>query len=199
LNAAQEVYTLFELNAPVPAGLRKSSAGLVAWMQGHGVTLSKAQRQSLEPQVIAEEFFLLARDLCSGMGLHAVIGLIPVMIAGEHQDELRWNLFASVNNGMALVSTADLRGFSEAAGRPFEAGVGLLLVGAILVRSNPRLGYHQATRGCVLDYNADRRGLIGAIRAPRLCAECARAMPAAQKAAAEAMLGALRKMKRKSP
>lgn len=197
LNAAQVPYTLFEINAPVPAGLRKTTEGMDAWMQSHGVQLKKSERAALQPQVIAGDFFTVAHDIRTGMGLDMVVGLIPVMVAGESDEGVYWNHYCSVSDGAALVSTADLREFAATAGRPFEAAVGVLLIGAILVRFNSKLSYHD-NRGCIFDYNEDRVSLIDTIKTLKLCADCAKHMSAEQKGATEAMLAVLRKMKRKS-
>ncbi|MEO8673157.1 MAG: hypothetical protein ABI411_17715 [Tahibacter sp.] len=197
LNAAQDPYTLFEINAPVPAGLRKTAEGMLAWMMSHGITRSKAQRAKVEPHVIADEFFTVAGDIRTGMGLDMVVGLTPAMVAGDSGGEIYWNHYCSVSDGTALVSTADLREFAIKAGRPFEAAVGLLMVGAVLVRFNASLEYH-ANRGCVLDYNEDRVSLIDVIRDPKICPECAEKLDPIQKVAASEMLKVLRKMKRKT-
>jgi hypothetical protein len=196
LNAAQDPYILFEINAPVPAGLRKTPEGLAEWMRHQGLKPSKAERARLEPHVIANEFFTVGADIRSGMGFDMIIGFVPVMVAGDDDGEIYWNHFSSVSEDVALVSTTDLRDFALQAGRPFEAAVGVLLIGAMLVRSNAKLGYHP-NRGCVLDYNEDRTSLIETIRALKICSTCSEEMDSAQRTAATAMLDALRKMKRK--
>lgn len=198
LNSAQTAYALFEINAPVPSGLRKTPQGLAQWMRARGIAPTRAERAAFEDHVVDEEFFALARDIGAAMGLGTVVGLVPVMVAGESEDGVYWNHFSTVSEGLALVSTADLREFAARAGRPFEVAVGVLLIGALLVRFDPRLDYHRATRGCVLDYSQDRERLVDAIRALQLCPECIARMDEAQRQAAQAMLAALRKMKRRS-
>lgn len=197
LNAAQDIYTLFEINAPVPAGLRKMPEGLVDWMRHHQFNPSKAVRAKLEPHVIADEFFTVGADIRSGMGLNMVIGLAPVMVAGDDGSEIYWNHFSSVSNNVALLSTTDMREFASKAGRPFEAAVGVLLIGALLVRFNTKLDYHDPNRGCVLDYNEDRISLIETIRDLKICSACAKKMDVPQRTATVAMLGALRRMKKR--
>lgn len=195
LNAAQDLVTLFEVNAPVPAGLKKTAKGLAEWFDRHGVKLGRGDIRGLEPHLVFEDFFHVASDIRTNMGLDMIVGLIPVMVAGEVGDTVYWNHFSNVQDGVILISTTDVREFAAEAGRPFEAAVGSMLIGAVLVGLNEHSGYHYETRGCLFDYNEDRSGLANAIRMTGICPACAEVLSAEQRSAAESMLKVLRKMK----
>jgi hypothetical protein len=98
---------------------------------------------------------------------------------------------------LILLSTADLRDFSAQAGRSFEVGVGMLLVAALLISLNERLGYHAVDTGCIFDYNASRVSLVDSLRAMMIDKQCQDKMPIEQKTAALAMLSALKGVKSK--
>lgn len=199
LNAAQNLVTLFEINAPVPAGLRKTAEGMAEWAAQHRATMSRNQISHLEPHMVFEEFFHAASDIRTDIGLDMVVGLTPVMVAGEDEGDgsIYWNHFSNVQERVILISTTDVREFAERANRPFEAAVGGMLIGAILVGLNDQLGYHEETLGCLFDYNEDRSGIVDAIKMARICPECAEALTEKQQSAAESMLKVLRKMKRR--
>ncbi|NID05631.1 hypothetical protein HBF26_12090 [Luteibacter jiangsuensis] len=197
LNGAQSIVTLFEINAPVPAGLRKTAKGMVEWFARHQVKQSRKQVSDLEPHIVFEEFFHAASDIRAYMGLDMVVGLTPVMVAGESDGSLYWNHFSNVQDGVILISTMDVREFAQNANRPFEAAVGGMLIGAVLVGLNDQLGYHDQTLGCLFDYNEDRSGIVAAIKMARICPECSEVLTEKQQSAAESMLKVLRKMKRK--
>jgi len=199
LNASQELVTLFEVNAPVPSGLRKTAVGTAEWITSHQVKLGRTQRKDLEPHVVFEDFFLAASDIRTSLGLDMVVGLVPVMVAGEDGDSIYWNHFSNVQDRVVLISTTDVREFAKKAGRPFEAAVGGMIIGAILIGFNDRLSYHDETRGCLFDYNEGRSSIVDAIRAAKLCPACAELLTVKQQAATESMLKVLRQMKRSKP
>jgi Cu/Ag efflux pump CusA len=95
--------------------------------------------QGLPPQTIQEEFFEAGESIRSAMGVDCLIGITPALIAGRNRDGIFWNHFASAQSKLILLSTADLGDFSAQAGRRFEAGVGMLLVAALLVSRNEHL------------------------------------------------------------
>ncbi|MGB5081205.1 MAG: hypothetical protein WBO23_10735 [Burkholderiales bacterium] len=199
LNAAQPLFTIFEVQAPIPGGLLKTPAGMAEWAVEHlGKQLSKRERDALERHVIANEFFAAAEDIRTHLGLDFIVGMTPAMVAGVQSDgSIYWNHFSSVFDKTILLSTADLRQFAEDAGRPFEAGVGALLVAALQIAVNRKLGYHEDT-GCIFDYNGMRATLVTTFKQMRIDAQCLHNMTPEQRDAATSMLAVLKRMKRRA-
>lgn len=199
LNAAQSLFTIFEVQAPMPGGLLKTPVGMAEWAAEQlGKPLSKSDRDEMEPHVIANEFFTAAEDIRNHFGLDLIVGMTPAMIAGFQADgEIFWNHFSAVTDKTILLSTADLRRFAEAAHRPFEAGVGALMVATLLVAVNRKLGYHEDT-GCIFDYNGSRVSLVTTLKLMRIDVQCLRAMTTEQADAAISMLTVLKRMKRRA-
>ncbi|BAK77239.1 hypothetical protein NH8B_2425 [Pseudogulbenkiania sp. NH8B] len=123
--------------------------------------------------------------------------MTPALVAGiEPGNGIYWNHFSSVFANTILLSTADLRLFAERAGRPYEAGVGVLLVAALLVSVNDKLGYHDDT-GCLFDYNGSRESLVTTIERMHIDSQCLEKMTFDQRDAVTKMLATLKRFKRK--
>lgn len=198
INKAQPLYSLFELLTPIPGGLIKTQKGFGAWVQKQlGAGADSEQFQDVAPQMIEEDFFEAAESIRVAMGVDCLIGITPALIAGQNPTEIFWNHFASTKHKLILLSTADLRDFSAKAGRPFEAGVGMLLVAALLVSRNERLCYHKVDTGCIFDYNESRESLVNSLRAMMIDNKCQEKMPIEQRATALAMVRTLKGMKSK--
>jgi len=199
LNAAQPLFTIFEVQAPVPGGLLKTPVGMAEWASEHlRKPLSKRERDSLERHVIANDFFVAAEDIRRHLGLDLIVGMTPAMVAGiEANGTIFWNHFSAVLGKTILVSTADLRQFAETAGRSFEAGVGALLVAALMIAVNRKLEYHEDT-GCVFDYNRNRVSLINTLKQMHIDARCLHQMTQEQRDVATNMLTVLKRMKRRA-
>ena len=199
LNASQPLFTIFEIQAPIPSGLLKTPAGMAEWAARHlERPLTKNERSGLKPQFIADDFFLAAEDVRTNLGLHLIVGMTPAMVAAVSHDKVLWNLFSSVSGKTILLSTADLRQFAEQAGRPFKAAIGAILVAALLVAVNSKMKYHKKDSGCVFDYNGSRVSLVETIRAMQIERSCLEKLTSDQQEAGVSMLAALKRMKRKS-
>lgn len=199
LNEAQPLFTIFEIQAPIPGGLIKTPLGMAAWAAEHlGRPISKRERDAFERHMIADDFFAAAEDIRVDMGLDFVVGMTPALVAGAEPDgSIFWNHFSAVFGKTILLSTADLRQFTEDAGRPFEAGVGALLVAALMVVVNDKLDYHDDT-GCVFDYNESRVSLVATLKQMRIDAQCLQKMTSQQRDTAINLLAVLKRMKRRT-
>ena len=199
LNEAQSMFTIFEVQAPLPGGLLKTSRGMAEWVADHRATQKIRNRdEHFAPHVVFEDFLSAAESIRKGMGLDYIVGLTPALVAGVEPDgSVYLNHFSSVLGDTILLSTTDLRQFTEDANRPFEVGVGALLVAALLVAVNDKLEYHDDT-GCLFDYNDNRASLIPALRQLSIDEQCLHKMTQGQREAATNMLGVLRRMKRRA-
>ena len=199
LNAAQSMFTIFEVQAPLPGGLLKTSRGMAEWVADHRATGKKTGNtdEHFPPHVVFEDFLSAAESIRKDMGLDYIVGLTPALVAGVEPDgSLYLNHFSSVLGDTILLSTTDLRQFTEEANRPFEVGVGALLLAALLVAVNDKLDYHDDT-GCLFDYNDSRVSLVPALRQLSIDEQCLLKMTQGQREAASQMLGVLRRMKRR--
>ena len=199
LNAAQSPFVMFEIQAPLPGGMLKTPEGMLNWAAVQlGEPLSKAERNQMEPQMVANEFFAAAEDIRKSMGLDLIVGMTPAMVAGvDHDGGIYWNHFSSLSGKTILLSTADLRHFAEKAGRSFEAAVGAILLASLLVAVNSKLEYHDDT-GCLFDYNGSRVSLIKTLKEMQIEKSCLAVMTAEQRTAAHAMLKVLKALRRRS-
>lgn len=196
LNAAQTTFTIFEVMAPIPAGLVKTIDGFTDWaklkMQSEDIDFGDDRPTS--SQIIFDDFVIAAEDIRKGMGLDLLIGLTPHMLGGTAEQIVFANHFSATEGASSLISTADLREFSALAGRPFEAGIGMLLIATLFVTITP-VGYHNINTGCIFDYNSDRISLIDSIRAMQIDNGCQSIMEPKQVKTAKSMLTTLKRMR----
>ncbi len=212
LNQAQQLYTLFELIAPIPSGMIKNNAGFRAWAALHAPAAAPALYDGVENQLIEEEFFVAATDIRAALKVDIVVGVTAARLAGLHRGKVTWDCFAAVQarvappnghpaelNGrprvpLVLMSTSDLREFAAQAGRPFEAAVGMLLVSALMVVDSAQLDYHD-DNGCIFDGNWERANFVVSLRQLAICAQCRARMTPQEFSACHSMLGRLRRMR----
>ncbi len=196
LNAAQDMFIIFDIVAPVPGGMVRRPADFVEWLDAHSKDANSvlAALSDLTPQIIADEIFVAAESIRRALKLDLVIGMTPAMVAGTSREGVYWNHFSCVSDRTIVVSAADLRVFAKRAGRPFEAAVGALITTTLLVATNDRLGYHEDT-GCLFDYNESRTSLVDTLKRLHIDQDCLDKMPPGQRKAGRAMLMALKKMK----
>ncbi len=197
LNRVQTLFEFFEVQAPVPGGLIKTSEGMLQWAAENGLYTGSMDASTFEPQMIADEFFLAAEDIRKALKLARVVGVTAAMIAGVDEDGVYWNHVAAGEEKTILLSMKDVRAFAEQAERPFAAAVGALLIGALFASINEKITYH-ADAGCLFDDNQSRVSLIETFKALSIEASCFNKLTPKQRVAADAMLSALRLMKRKS-
>lgn len=200
LNAAQPLFTMFEVHAPMPSGLRKTPEGIAAWIvEQTGEPLGKSEQKALESHVVIDEFVVAAESTRRSLGLDLMVGVTPGLVAGT-DDGVYWNHFSFGRKKCILVSIADVRQFAEEADRPFEAGLGVLLIAAILVSLNKNLDYHDEDApdtGCIFDYNRSRVSLTTTIEKLDLDDACRNRMTPEQLSATVSMIEALKRMKKR--
>jgi hypothetical protein len=197
LSDAQTLFTFVEIQAPVPAGLLKQSSVIEKWAsEKASKPLSKAQKESLTGNVIADEFFRVSDDFRESMRVDYIVGVCSARIADITDGEPEWNLFstASQDGHSLLVSVADLREFASKAKRPFEAVLGANIVAQLLAMIDEDTGYHDDI-GCIFDYNEKRESIVSSMKTISICDECRKAMKSTLRDAAVAMANALKKMK----
>jgi hypothetical protein len=198
LNKAQTRFAFLELQTPVPVGLIKTKIPLTEWAELHlGKKLSAADKRDLTRNMLAEEFYFFAESVRVERGLDFVMGLTSAMIAFLDEGSPCWNFYAAGEGKVALISTFDLREYATEAERPFEAAVGMLVVGQVLATRNDDLDYHRKSRGCMFDFNEKRDSLVKSIKAMRIENVCLEKIKDdGDRKAAIALVNALSKMQR---
>lgn len=198
LNDCQSRFVFLEVQTPVPAGLVKEKENLVAWAEKQlgKKKLARTDRSDLGRNMLADEFMYFGKSARESNGLDTLIGLTSAMIAFLKGQILQWNYYAFGTQNVGLVSTCDLREFAKDAGRPYEAAIGMLIVGQLLALRNSELEYHPETRGCVFDFNEARSDLIVSIRAMRIEKQCVgKILDPKDREAAIALIKALSRLK----
>ncbi len=76
-----------------------------------------------------------------------------------------------LDNRFMFISTDMLKNITERAGCTFEKGISQIIVSQLLVYFTD-LGYHDETRGCVMDYCKNRMDLIKGLQSKLICSQC---------------------------
>jgi hypothetical protein len=179
MNSAQDRMVFLEVQTPVPAGMVKTGKALLTVFERIvGRPIRDDENQDVVRNMLVNEFLTFAESVRRKNELDSLVGVTPAMLAVHEDDGIFWNYFSYGNGGpLSVVSTFGLRDYAVRAGRPFEAAVGMLIVGQIIATRN-HLDFHAETRGCPLDFNEDRESLVASIRSMRFDAECLQAIEA---------------------
>jgi hypothetical protein len=188
LNASQQDLVFYEAIAALPVGTVSQPERVRAWSKAR---TGSSRLPGVEENVIADDFFRRAGVVRRDLGLDYLAGITSRLVADEDEEELYWNLFSTHRGKLLLVSSAGLREYARRAGRPFEYAVAGVILAQLMEAIHPRLRFHE-DRGCIFDYNEDRAGIVKMLRAPRIEESCLKLMKPAGRAAALAMVEALR-------
>lgn len=201
MNAAQDQLAFIEVQTPVPAGMVKTGKALeMEFRKRLSDDAPAMEGMQAERNMFVGDFLIFAESVRAKHELDEVVGITPEMLAFIEDGQAFWNYFSYSDDELPglLVSTFQLREFAELADRPFEAAVGLLIVGQ-LIASQTELDFHDETRGCALDFNADRVSVVESIRGMRLDKTCATELAQEDPELARAttaLLQSLQRMKR---
>lgn len=178
MNEAQPNLTIFDVQASAPAALTSRKQRVAGWAeQTLKRKLRKDEREWLTDAIIDMDFFPHADRVRKAVGLDYLVGLTAEPIAGEDIDARKnrhvYSDFFSSNDGrVCLVSTSGLRKLAERANRPFEFAAAYVFLSALLAAMNPKLKFHDESRGCLLDYNEDRREIVKGFKSPGIDSDC---------------------------
>jgi TIR domain-containing protein len=119
---------------------------------------------------VPEEFYAKGKYLA--VDLIASFTKEPVAFTenGKRVEEY-FTATAGPGNRFLFLSVAELRDYTRQAGRTFAEGITLLLTGE-LIDFFTEHGYHDETRGCVMDYCDERSDIVEGLKARRLCKQC---------------------------
>lgn len=198
LNAGQDAFTFFEVQAAIPAGLVSRQPRLADWVSEHSAGgARKKDLEQVQSNVIDDDFFKYARTIRRDLGLGYLAGITPHLIAGIEDDEPFWNRFASSSgrNGkgrLLLISAYHLREDAKKANRPFEVSVAALVVAQLLIAVSSQLGYHEDVDDCLFNSVARRETAVEAIKKLDLEPECLNRVSQRYRGATTTLMGALR-------
>ncbi len=120
----------------------------------------------LLPQSLYEERQYLNVDL--------VACLTKYPLAFKSGRYIQFNYFSGpsdVDDRFMFISTNSLYDFTKEASCTFEKGIAYLTVSQLLVYFTD-LGYHDETKGCVMDFCKIRSDMIKGLKEMKLCPEC---------------------------
>jgi hypothetical protein len=191
MSDVQKSYRFYAVQATVPSGLIRSPEGMVAWLTDTlGKRPSKRKASDLKDNLLANDFYSLAEPVRRDLHLDYLVGITPSMVADEDHGELHWNLFSASQKRLVLTSTYELREFAKKSRRPFEAYLAGVIIAAVLVASQPRLGFHEGEKdtGCLFDYCEDRASIMHKAAKPWIEPACMDKIRRAFRPAAEAFV-----------
>lgn len=197
LNQSQPVFTFFNLQAPVPAGLVIQAENFAAWARHHSKEKVKTKgNQVIHNNLMSNDFYKYAQTVYKNLGVKYLVGVTPYMVAGEEHGKLFWNYFSTSRKGIILASSYELREYAQQAGRPFEVAVAGVVIAQLLVEINKGLKFHDENRGCMFDFNNDRVSIVESIRNGMIEPACLNLIDEKYRQAAQNMMAALKSYSR---
>jgi len=197
LNEVQTAFAIFEVQAAIPAGLVSRPPRIREWLL-RNVRL-KVALKDLSNSVIFDEFQVQAERVRSDLGLDYLIGVTPYLITDGDRTGGSYDYFSVSKGRIMLASTNEVYAYGKKAGRRFEVAVGSIAVSALLAAVNPKVGFHDETRGCLFDYNDDRKTIVQSLKKMVIEPSCLDLITPKYRDAAEAMVKALREYSGPSP
>ena len=182
LNDAQPDFAFFELQAAVPVGLISRPERVEEWARELTGRSRRKERKDFRNNVIFEQFDARAD-----------------MVASEDEINIYWNSFLFTRRRIMLVSTYELRRYAHKAERSFEVAVASIVISSLLAAINPKLDFHDQTRGCLFDNNKKRPTIVRSLVNLMIEPACMKLMKPKYRAVATAMVEALRTYQRVSP
>jgi hypothetical protein len=203
LNASQQAFTFFEIQAAIPAGLRSSARRLKSFSERRlRRALTRAEKHDAVEAVLDEDFFPRGEAVRRDLQIDYLVGFSPAPLAGittppgQRRRTIYFDLLSSTDEAYSertsIVSGYGLRPLAAEANRPYEMAVAFLSVRTLLIDANrkPALEFHKDT-GCVFDFTDDRTLLVPLLLTPRVEASCQRKIDAKHRSAALQMFQAL--------
>lgn len=208
LNRAQEVFTFFDLQAPMPAGLvvrtehfeewvkqraGKSLKNFKAWVRDstEKKRVTAQERRQFNDNIMSDDFYKYARIVRKELGVDYLAGITQFKVAGYEKGDYFWDYFSASHKNVLLASAFDLREYAHEAGRHFEVAVAQVVLAQLLVEMGPKVLFHE-DRGCIFDFNESRSSIVRSLREMRVEPECLAKIREPYRGAVEKLVGALR-------
>lgn len=189
MNRSQSKFQFYVVKAMVPVGIVSQPSRVISWAKAAlKRDLSPSVKQEIEQNIISNDFFPIAENIRRDLSLDFLVGISAQMIAGESEDEVYWNHFSDYEKKSIMVSSYDLRKYAAGAKRPFEAFLASIILAQMLVARHPKLVYHD-DRGCLFDYNENKKSLTKNMRKLTIENECANKIGPADRDAVRSLIG----------
>jgi hypothetical protein len=206
LNGAQKLFVFYEVQASVPSGLISRSERKVLWLKDAlGMNPDDRAKQQIKEaertigdNVIANDFYGLADEVRTDLGLDYIVGITSSMVAGNDDEGYFTDHFSTYEGHTILASSYQLHEFSRSSALPFDAFLANLVVSQLLVALNPRLSFHE-DRGCLFDYDDARVTLIDKVRTPMIERRCMALIKPSLRDAAQSLVRLLEKLRSDKP
>ncbi|MDT5294036.1 MAG: hypothetical protein QOJ76_916 [Acidobacteriota bacterium] len=212
LNGSQDVFTFFDLQAPMPAGLvirtehfddwvkhrtKQRVNNFTAWVRDSSEKkrVSEKERREFKDNLMSNDFYRYARVIHKQLGVNYLAGVTQYKVAGHENGDYFWDYFSASQKGVLLASAFDLREYAHEAGRPFEVAVAQVVLAQLIVEMSPKVRFHE-DRGCIFDFNDNRVSIIRSIRETRIEPECLAKIAERYRGPVESMVAALRNYSR---
>ncbi|UCF08359.1 MAG: toll/interleukin-1 receptor domain-containing protein [Thermoplasmata archaeon] len=108
------------------------------------------------------------------LNVDLVTCLTKYPLAFEEEEEILYDYFSgpsSVDDRFMFISTYSLYDYTKKANCTFEKGIAYLIV-AQLIGYFTDLGFHDETRGCVMDFCENRPDIIKGLKEIKFCNKC---------------------------
>jgi hypothetical protein len=199
LNDSQNLFRFNRVEATVPMGLTLAGERTRELVKSNGGDDSDPD---IEKNVFAGDIIKVARPIMKSTKVTLLICVLAPMImdrltlAADGKDGIGWNYFSSSYNKIAVVSAYDLRRYATKANRPFEAALAAVVLGAVFASVFSKVEFHDATRGCVMDYCDRRDDIVNMLRKIDICDETWAQIPEKAHQSVRSMLDSIKEYKR---
>jgi hypothetical protein len=107
-----------------------------------------------------------------GVDLIACMTRYPLAVEDDAKDVAGFfSAPSEIDERFLFLSLADLWDYARKAGATFDQALLILLLGQLIVYFAD-IGFHDATRGCVMDYCENRDDIVQSLRHRKLCNQC---------------------------
>lgn len=194
INKRQQLFNFVRIEATVPMGLTMSGQRTRDIVQKLG---GKFDDPAIEQHVLADDVYRTARPILKSIQTDLLVCLLAPLImdhvtkAEYGYDGIGMDFFSVSSRRIVLVSAHGMRNYAAQAGKPFEACLAALIVAQVLAECF-KLGSHDDTRGCIMDYCDNRDDIVQSLRTMELCQESVNELPAYARDSALKIMQAIR-------
>jgi hypothetical protein len=199
LNNSQSLFRFSRVEATVPMGLTLTGERTRDLVKSNG---GDDRDPDIAKNVFAGDIIKVARPILKSTDVTLLICVLSPMImdlltlAADGKDGIGWNYFSTSYRNVAVVSAYDLRQYAAKANRPFEAALSAVLLGAVFASVFAKVEFHDATRGCIMDYCDRRDDIVKMLKNIDICDETWTEIPKNAHDSVRSMLDSIKEYKR---
>ncbi|MCB2380434.1 hypothetical protein LGH70_22770 [Hymenobacter sp. BT635] len=197
MNKSQNKYKFRPVTATVPSGMMRKPEGVLSWLEENiDHSLTDEEKTHVMSNTVANDFFVVAEKIRLDLKIDYLVGVTPSMIAGNDEGQIFWNHFSFFKDRLIIASAYELRQFAKETKTSFETFLAGIITAQLLVAQfyENGLNFHKDNSGCIFDYNADRKSLMGKISNLHIDAECLLKIPLPFRKSAMQLVGFFSKL-----